>query len=464
VLTVLLSAAIARTLGASDFGLLYLLTSIATFAYVFVDWGHGPYIIREVARHPDRAGDLLGSVLAVRTATSLIVCGLAVVTTWLLGYDVRTRALTATMIMAWLPVYLGLSYSWVFRGRERMDCDATINVVLKFSTLIASLICLSLGGRLLALILVSLVSGTLTFALAIVLYRRLRLPLLRVSPGTARELMQDGAPMLAIGLVVAVQPYIDANILYKLAPSGVVGWYGAAWGIAGTLVAPATILAATMYPRLSRAATDQGEFKRALRTAFRPLLFVAVLGAVGTYLFSDVAVGIVYSKQKFGPAGAVLRAFAPVLLLVYLDMLLGHAILAAGKTGRLAVAKVVAVLVTTALEFVLVPLCQARFANGGIGIMFAVAGGELVMVAAACLLIREAIDGRMVGDLARGLISGAATVLLMWSLPPIAPFIGIPVCVLAFLGLSVAVGLVNRADFELLASTLSRKRDSGVGA
>ena len=54
VLTVLLSAAVARTLGASDFGLLYLLTSIATFAYVFVDWGHGPYVTREVARHPEQ--------------------------------------------------------------------------------------------------------------------------------------------------------------------------------------------------------------------------------------------------------------------------------------------------------------------------------------------------------------------------------------------------------------------------
>jgi MFS superfamily sulfate permease-like transporter len=62
----------------------------------------------------------------------------------------------------------------------------------------------------------------------------------------------------------------------------------------------------------------------------------------------------------------------------------------------------------------------------------------------------------MVVDLLRGLLAGAATVLLMWSLPSITPFIGIPVCVLAFLGLSVAVGLVNRADIELLG-TMFRK-------
>ena len=115
VLTILLSAAIARTLGPADFGLLYLLTSIAMFTYVFVDWGHGPYIVREVARHPDRSGELLGSVLAVRAAMTIAGCVVAVAVTWLLGYDLRTRVLTAALILSWLPQYLGLSFTWIFR-------------------------------------------------------------------------------------------------------------------------------------------------------------------------------------------------------------------------------------------------------------------------------------------------------------------------------------------------------------
>ena len=91
-----------------------------------------------------------------------------------------------------------------------------------------------------------------------------------------------------------------------------------------------------MYPRWSKAAGDDAEFKRAFDISFRPLLLLAILGAVGTYLFADVAVGLIYSMQKFGPAADTLRAFAPVLLLMYVDMFLGMAILAAGKAGRLA--------------------------------------------------------------------------------------------------------------------------------
>ena len=39
-LAILLSAAIARVLGPSEFGVLYLITTVGMFAYVFVDWGH----------------------------------------------------------------------------------------------------------------------------------------------------------------------------------------------------------------------------------------------------------------------------------------------------------------------------------------------------------------------------------------------------------------------------------------
>jgi len=460
ILTILLNATIARTLSPSDFGLLYLLTSIATFAYVVVDWGHGALIIRETARHPARSGDLLGSALAVRTAAALLACVAAVATTWLFGYDVRTRVLTGALILGWLPQYLGLSFGWVFRGRERMDRDAVLNVALKLATLIGSIACLALGGRLLGLMLAWSVAGCLTLAIGIAMYRRLHLPTISATMSTARELLRDGVPLLAMSLAIAIEPFFNANILYKMTSPTVVGWYGAAWSIAGTLIAPATILGATMYPRLSTAAGDAAEFKRAFDISFRLLLLFAVLGAVGTYLFADVPVGLIYSLKKFGPAADTLRAFAPVLLLLYVDLFLGTAIVAVGKAGRLASAKVASVVLTTGLVFVLVPLCQARFANGGLGVMYALAIGELLMLVAAGILIREAVDGRTIGAVCRSLIAGAATVLLIRLLPALTPFLAIPMCVLVFGALSLLVSAVKRSDVEMLLASLRKPSPS----
>src|SRR6187551_3199597 len=78
ILTILLSYVLARVLSLSEFGLMFLLTSIATFAYVVIDWGHGPLLVREIARRPDATGSLFGSAIAVRTAGAILACPIVI--------------------------------------------------------------------------------------------------------------------------------------------------------------------------------------------------------------------------------------------------------------------------------------------------------------------------------------------------------------------------------------------------
>ena len=229
--------------------------------------------------------------------------------------------------------------------------------------------------------------------------------------------------MVTMTVAIAVQPYIDANMLSRLSPRAVLGWYGAATTFSGTLIAPALILASAVYPRLSVAARHAVEFRQILHDTLRPMLFVAVLGGVGTYLFADVAVNLVYSSQKFGPSAAILRAFAPAMVLVFIDMMFGTAILAAGRAVHLAGAKILSVVVTTSLEVFLIPLCQSRLGNGGIGVMLSFAGGELVMIAAAIYLMpRGTLDRSAALDFARALIAGAGTLLTMQGIGRVTGF------------------------------------------
>jgi PST family polysaccharide transporter len=457
-LTIVLTAAVARSLGPSDFGVLYLMTSVATFAYVFVDWGHGAYVIREVARNEARAGELMGTVMSLRAATAAALIGPAVLVARLLGYDGRTQLGILVMMVAWVPMSLGLSYGWAFRGIERMEFDALINVVLKALWLVAGVTILMMGGRLLGVISAIGIAGSITLVVAAVIYRRLGLPRLRVSWTMARELMVGGAPIVTMTIAVALQGYVDANMLARLVPAGVVGWYGAATSFSNTLIAPAFVLASAAYPGLSVAAGDPREFGRILRAALRPLLFVAVLGAVGTYLFADVAVGLVYSTQKFGPSASILRAFTPAMVLVYLDMMLGTAILARGRALPLAGAKLVSVVVITGTELFLIPYCQARFGNGGIAVMLSFAIGELVMVAAAIRLLGGGtLDRRIVLDLARAFAAGAATLAIVQWPGRMSPLLGIPFCVAVFSLAALVVGLVTRADVRSLAGLVTRR-------
>src|SRR4051794_32361072 len=130
-LAIVFSAALGRSLGARDFGLYFLITSFATFAFVLVDWGQQYYVIREVARSPERGSSLLGTALVLRAAGTVLVSIPIGLLAWALRYGARTCWFSVAFLAASLPFFLAQSYGMVFRGRDRMGLDAWVSVVNK---------------------------------------------------------------------------------------------------------------------------------------------------------------------------------------------------------------------------------------------------------------------------------------------------------------------------------------------
>jgi O-antigen/teichoic acid export membrane protein len=456
-LTIGLNAAIARTLGPAEFGDFYLVMAIAGFTFVVVDWGHPSYVVREAARDPARTGELTGSTLAVRAIVALAGACVAGGTTKLLGYAPPIPLLAAVLIVAWLPMYQAMAFGWTFRAHQRMDLDASIGVCLKSATLVAALACFAAGGRTWGLVIAYAVAGLLALALATAFYRRLGLPRLSASVGTGRELITGGFAMFTMTLAIAVEPLLAANILHANATPEGVGWYGAAMTIAGTLLAPAIVVGSAVFPNLSVAADDPDAFRAIVNRMFKPIILIAVLGGVGTYLFANVPIDLIYGKGGYGPAAEALRAFAPVLVLMYVDTYLGTAIVAGGGAGRISKVKIAVVALTTLLFLLLVPLEQARSGNGGIGVMHAMLIGEVVMFGATVVILRDRIDGSAVSYGARCALAGVLTAVLLSALPAMPFAIGIPLCVAAYAGFGFVLRVVTREHVMLLRSMLQRR-------
>jgi O-antigen/teichoic acid export membrane protein len=195
-----------------------------------------------------------------------------------------------------------------------------------------------------------------------------------------------------------------------------------------------------------------------LQAAMRPLLLVAGIGGVGTYLFADLGVAIVYGRASFGPAAMVLKAFAPGLFLLFVDVLLGSVIVAAGRAARLAAAKVVNLLASTGLALVLVPYFQARHGNGGIGVVVAFAASELLMFVAAVLIVpRGALSAALFLDLGRAVVLAGGTLLVAVALPAGAPVLTGAAAAVTFAVLAVGLRLVSRSDLRALGHVLRRR-------
>ena len=460
-LAILFSAALGRTLGPRDFGVYFLISSFSTFAYVLVDWGQQFYVIREVARQPERGSLLLGTALVLRTAGAALVAVPSGLAAWALGYDAITCWYTVAFIAVSLPFFLAQSYGMVFRGRDRMGLDAWVSVANKIALLGLALAALALGRRLPGVLVAQALAGFLALALATRLYRRVTTGPLRYSPQIAREVLVDGSAFFIYTAVGNIQPYIDVVILSKLAPADAVGWYGAAKNIMGTIIAPALIIGAASYPRLARTAANGGPFKAEVRAALRPILWLGALAAIGTFLFADDAIAIVYGQRHFGPSGMILKVYAPGFFLLFIDVLLGYSLFALGRVTAFSVVKAASLVVSTALELVLIPIFEQRTGNGGIGVVAAFVASEIVVFGGAIFLLGRGTLGLDVAvDMARALGSAALTLLLFWWIPPLPFLIGVPVCVIAFLLCSVGLGLVRRADIQLFRALLRKEQSA----
>jgi len=463
-LAIVFSAALGRSLGAKDFGLYFLISAFSTFAYVLVDWGQQFYVIREVARAPARGGQLLGTTLALRAAGAVVLSVPAGLLTWALGYDARTCWFSIAFMAANLPFVLAQAFGMVFRGHDQMGLDASVSVVNKSVSLALAFPALLLGTGLSGVLVSQGVAGMVAFAVAARLHRRVATGPVLWSARTAREVLAGGSAIVVVAIAVSVQPYLDAIILSKLVPADVLGWFGAAKNIMGTLLAPAVIIGAAAFPRLSRAASDVSTFNVEVQATLRPMLCLGALVGVGTYLFADSAIALVYGRQHFGEAGTILKVFAPGLFLVFVDVLFGNALTALGRATAFAVAKVGSVLLSTGLDLVLIPLFQRRTGNGGIGVVLGFVASEIVVFAGAALLMpRGSLKPEVGVDVLRAFASAAITALLFRWLPPLPMAIGVPMCVLAFALCALAFGLIRRSDLSLLKA-LARPRIAAAAA
>ena len=73
------------------------------------------------------------------------------------------------------------------------------------------------------------------------------------------------------------------------------------------------------------------------------------------------------------------------IFLLFIDVLLGYSLFALGRVTAFSVAKAASLVVSTALEFVLIPIFEQRTGNGGIGVVVAFVASEFVVFGGAIL-------------------------------------------------------------------------------
>jgi O-antigen/teichoic acid export membrane protein len=458
-IAIIVNATCARFLGASAFGFLYLAATLSGFGFLAVNWGHESAVPELIARDRSRAGVLLGTSVAWRLSSALLVYALIAFGCYLLHYEAEMQwALVLTFVLTGFASLIGACKDTI-RGFERTDIPAYIHVGQQFLTAAFLVPALFLGGRMRTALWVPIPVNALVLFFAWRSLRAVGVGKLSFDRQELKALMVQGTPFVFLGLATALQPNIDAVFLSKLAPPEVMGWFAVSRRLIGVLLFPASALIGALYPTLCRLHVEDREaFNRVCRGSFSSVALLAVPVALGCMLYPEVGVAM-FSRKSFVPAEDNLRVLSVFLFLLYFSMPLMTAVLAAGKKRASSFIQALCVLVSVVLDPLLVPFFQRRSGNGGLGLCVAAVLSEALVVACGIALTpRGVFDRRLVRSLLLALVSGGVMAIVARLLRPfMSPFVSAPLAVIAY-GLALwGSGGIEKEQMDRIKGVVARK-------
>ena len=456
------TAVLAWHLGAADYGVFFLAMTLVQSAFVLADFGQEYYVVGRIAQDASGAATLLGSGLLVRLVATVAIVPLLAGLGAVLGYPEATRAAISLTVAFFFLTSIRDGVNVVLRGLERMDVEAALRVASTILVAVAIAVAVVSGGRLTAVLVMQVLGAAAALVACWFAVRRVGIACPRPSLPIAVSILSGGAPFLLQAAVVGLQSSLDAILLSVFVPPSVIGWHGAAWKLVGTLLIPANVLAAALYPTLSRL-QGAAQYEALLEEGLRATVVLGFLGAAGTFLFADAAIALIYGTQAFGPAAGNLRVLAAYLPLVFLDIVFGAAIMAAGKLTPWMRARLVSVVVALVVSVVLIPLSQSSLGNGGVGGAAGTVAAELVMFVAALRLVpfdRERLRGRLPQDVGRAAIAAVAMAAAASALRDSNIALRIGMSVTVYLASAGLLGAIRREDLRFIRDVV-RLRSPG---
>jgi O-antigen/teichoic acid export membrane protein len=378
----------APTLGAAAFGCYQFATTVTGLLMLGTEMGLGVWTLRTLARDRTRAPVVVGTALRMR-GLAILPYALAIVLLAALVGPGDTRIAIAFLA----PIALGnaiVDYAaTIFRGYERFQDEAWVNIVRALLTAGAGIVALALRGSVGALGAGVLAGTAIAAAYGLsVLHRRYHL--FGAAAGgrfdrvVARSAIAEGIPLWLVTLISLLYFRGDVLLLRIYVSNAELGAYSAAYKIfEGILIVPGVILAGA-FPPLARAHGANGDPERQRRwerLLVTMLLGLGLLAGVGITLGSARIIALAYGAGYLRSV-ASLKILALAIPLLFLNMALSTILIARNLERRNLLFAVLMLAVNAGSNLVLIPRL------GGPGAAWATGLTEVALTTCCLIVLR----------------------------------------------------------------------------
>ncbi len=467
-LTLALMVYLPRMLGATAVGQFHLANSIWAMAGVVATFGMDTYLVKAVARRPEKLSEVYGAILIFRAVIFSLTFGFVALYVQFAGYEVET--ITVIFIIGVSGFFLlltGTSRS-ALEGLERMEYVSLSDIISKTFLTVVGLVMLFLGKGILVISAVVVTSSIIGLFIQRAYLKRLHPIHIKFDWQVTKKIIRESFPYFLVSVFSVVYIQLDIVIISLLADEEVVGWYGAADGLFATLMFIPSIFMTAVFPALTRLHADGSEeneengendqtiLSDMMGKSFDFLMLLSVPIGLGVMVIATPVVLLLFGEELIN-SGPVLSVMGVVLILTYQNMLLGSFIISVDRQKILTIIMAVATVATIPLDLLLVPWCQETFGNGAIGgsLAFIITEGGM-MLAGLYVLPKGLLGWSNVWTTVRIFAAGLVMVTAVWFLQDI--FIAVPIIVggIVYAAMILLLRVIPQEDLLLLRGVAER--------
>jgi O-antigen/teichoic acid export membrane protein len=312
VMGALLAAVLARSLGASEFGVYSLITALCAVALSVADGGTTQLGVRDMSAQPEQRGDIAAALIGAQTLAGLALTPLVLLIALTIVHGADNRVACALFVIV-LPLSGIGELQAVAQARLRPDIYSIVMLGQSAVWLGSAVILGYLHADLAFFAIAFLGSLLVQYGLLVALTHNLLRPQWKGWSTTALRLYKKGLPLGLAGLFVLAYYKVDGILLFRYKGAVASGLYAAGYRFLDALqFLPATLIV-VLNPLMSRLwrTESTSRWRHDLpRVAFTLLVCSSGVVSVGGVILAGPIVSLVY--------GARYAASAPLLSILML--------------------------------------------------------------------------------------------------------------------------------------------------
>lgn len=391
----------ARVLGAAEYGVFSYALGLAGFFTIFADVGVNSILTREATQKPGLRSHFFATSFWIK---SFLLAGTAIAVIFIAPHFSKIEAAKALIpFVAFLTIFDGIrEFSNSFlRALERMELEAFITILTNVAITIAGFVILSFSVSAQALTF-SYVASTATGALAAVIilrgeYRKIFSSFKR---DLVRPVLRSALPIAFISLFGAFMLNTDMIMLGWWRTAEELGFYSAAQKVLQVLYTFPGILAAALFPTISRLiGQKRSEETRTLTEQSMTTLFLASMPiTVGGIVLAGPIMEFLYGAA-YAPATIPFRLLMVTIMLTFPGAPLSNLVIAYDKQRAVLLPLIGGSLANVVFDILLIP----PFGMAGSAVATIIA--QLVSIGFVWRIVKRMNDFRTIRHLPKILIA-----------------------------------------------------------